>query len=314
MFMPICKTLFFSLMCLFISSLSYAEQLLKLEQAYAISGISNLQPSGLTKCGDELLFVSDKHESTVFKIEITGSQAQAVPFINLQNIPAPPKHDYPVLMDIQRFLTKLVGINIGADWEGISCNQKGQIFLASEYLFSVLKIDTDGATEWVVNDLFNVGYRKGLFQKNNAYIEGITVYNSGLLLVAEREPRGLISISSEGDFHTFVDPHLTTSEQRISLDYAGLAYFNNKIYTLERNLYRVCHRNPSSNEVGQCYSFKHVALSKQWGYDTGIYGLAEGLAIDDKNLWIIVDNNKDTRLLDAGDQRAILMKFKNPLQ
>jgi hypothetical protein len=289
-----------------------AEQSLEIEAVYSLGGVKGLQPSGLALCNDKVVFVSDKHESKIFELIFEkNSIAHVKIWRDLGQLPEPPEQKLGWWLSTKRFLGELFGLSNGADWEGITCNDLGDIFLASEYYFSVLKVDSTGKKEWLVDNLYQKANKAGLFKKDNAYIEGITANGTDLLLAAEREPRGFITIS--GKKTTFyVQPGPLHSSQNLPFDYSGLYRYQDKIVALERNHYRVCEIETTFEPV-MCYSFKKTAKSLEWGYSTGKYGLAEGLAISDDSLWIIVDNNGDSRLNDPEDNQPIIMKFKNPI-
>ena len=119
----------------------------------------------------------------------------------------------------------------------------------------MLKIGPDGIKEWVGNDLYRIGNDAGLFQKHNAYIEGITVNNnSEILLAAEREPRGFISIAADGKVKTVVQPGGVISDEGLPYDFTGLDLVDGNIIALERNHYQVC----EITAVGMVSILQHV--------------------------------------------------------
>jgi hypothetical protein len=295
-----------------ISLQSVADEIpLEFETGYVVDGVPGLQPSGLAVCDGRVVFVSDKHDSEIFQLTFeSDGTAKAELWKAIKEIPEPPKQKYGQWVGVKRFLGELFGLSGGHDWEGIACNQQGDIFLASEYYFSVLKIDRTGHKEWVIDGLYQRGRQAGLFQKNNAYIEGVETQINGLILAAEREPRGLIR--QEGDTESFyVQSGEKLVEDELSYDYTGLDNYNGKMMVLERNHYKVCELSDEYVSVA-CYLFEDIAKSLEWGYNTGKYGLAEGLVIDGGSLWIIVDNNGDARKADPNDTRPTILKFNNP--
>lgn len=286
---------------------------LKLESAYVVNGIDDLQPSGMAYCQGKLLFVSDKHDHEIYELlPDEDGIATARKFMDVNNIPEPPQQSFPFWTNVKRFFAELFGISGGGDWEGLACNDRGDYYLASEYYFSVLKIEADGTKSWIGSDLYNVGYDAGLFQKDNAYFEGISLKGENeIILAAEREPRGFLVISEGGDVKTYVQPGSVISDEGLPLDFTGLDMRGPRLFALERNHYKVCELEADYSEK-ECYSYRKIALSDEWGYSTGKYGLAEGLAINSDSIWIIVDNNGDERRQGTNDSRSTLMKFNNP--
>jgi hypothetical protein len=288
-----------------------SEMPLEFEAGYIVDGVSGLQPSGLAVCDSKVVFVSDKHDSEIFQLTFeSDGKAKVGLWKTITDIPQSPKQKYGWLVSIQRFLGELFGLTGGYDWEGIACNQQGDIFLASEYYFSVLKVDSKGHKTWVIDDLYQRGKQAGLFQKSNAYIEGIVNQENGLVLAAEREPYGFIRHAG-GTESFYVQPGAKHSVDGLPNDYTGLDSYNGKLIALERNHYKVCELSGNYVPV-TCYLFKDVAKSREWGYNAGKYGLAEGLVIEGDSLWIIVDNNGDSRKADSNDKRSTILKFKNP--
>lgn len=241
-------------------------------------------------------------------------------FKTLGTIPEPPEQDFPLTLAMKRKSTQLAGVTGGMDWEGITCNDQGDIFLASEYYFSVLKVAKDGKLQWLGKDIFKSGYEKGLFQVFNAYIEGIVWWNDALVLAAERDPRGMMVLQQENkttkndDFlvkDIYVQPGPTQTEKGISYDYAGLEVFNNTLIALDRNTYQVCQLDAAYQQTA-CASFYDFAKQEKYRYVDDKYGHAEGLAMDEKTIWVILDNNRDARVSDPDNNKSQLFRFKNP--
>jgi hypothetical protein len=114
------------------------EMPLEFETGYVVDGVSGLQPSGLSVCDGKVVFVSDKHDSEIFQLTFeSDGTAKAELWKAIEEIPEPPKQKYDQWVGIKRFLGELFGLSGGHDWEGIACNKQGDIFLASEYYFSV---------------------------------------------------------------------------------------------------------------------------------------------------------------------------------
>ncbi|MCO7226526.1 esterase-like activity of phytase family protein [Pleionea sp. CnH1-48] len=302
------------LLIFFIAPIKATTPELEWISGYAIDGVDNLEPSGLTYCNERWLFVSDKHSRVVFELAIQKDSpaVNTKVYKTLADVPEPPSSDFPFLMQVQRFFAELFGITGGFDWEGISCDQEGNIYLASEYYFSVLKVAQDGTYQWIAKNLYQQGVEKGLFAYNNAYLEGITITDDSLLVVAERQPRAFIQIDSESDSQITVDSKGIKTEQGVNVDFTGLYFRDKKLYTLERNEYQICERKWPELTKERCFSFEKISRSIEWGYDKDIYGLAEGVAMNENQLAIIIDNNGDSRLSNAKDNRPALWLFKNP--
>ena len=275
---------------------------LSLNAGYSLTGIEGLEPSGLDYCDGRLLFVSDKHGNQIFELNIVESQAIASVYLTLPEIPPPtsigPAVSQPPVNYIANYMKYF-------DWEGISCDGQGNIYLASEFYVSILKINKQRKVSWIEQPLYEFGQRNGLFTKHNAYLEGISVQGEKLWLAAEREPRGLLLIN-DGRPEVIVAPEYESKETRMPLDFAGLDIWQGTLYALERNHYQVC----GLADTKVCYSYGHVV--EEWEFLPRIFGTAEGLAIEGGTLWLIFDNNQKPRLANPDNSRPTLLSFTFP--
>ena len=92
-------------------------------------------------------------------------------------------------------------------------------------------------------------------------------------------------------------------------DFADLALFEDKLFTLERMAYRICRRTPDTGEIERCWSFANDALTDARRYNTG-YGNTEALSLDAKGAWVGVDNGSHRRA--DGEKRPIVWRFAAP--
>lgn len=294
---------------------TYQEHALTLLAGYPIvSDETNLQPSGLDVCDGKLLFVSDKHDHAIFELLLEPDIARTKTFLDLRNIPEPPKSSFPVNERLTRKAGELSGYSGGFDWEGLTCDKQGNFYLVSEYFFAVLKVTSDGHSKWVSPSFYNEGRAKGLFEKMNAYGEGITIVEDKIVVAIEREPRGLIQIKDEQIQRIQVESGAVYSEPGLSFDYAGMDVWNNQVYLLERNHLKLCPAvdlgSDSSSSALKCFHYR--STHEQWGFDSPPYGTAEGLAIDGDTIWLIFDNNQKGRLVDPNDRRPVLLSLTFP--
>ena len=211
------------------------------------------------------------------------------------------------------------------DFEGISCDEAGNRFVVSESHAAVLQIPQAGAPSWLKIDpaLVRQARASGMLLHFNALFEGIAVNPQGnqIWLAAERERRGLLTIRkkqsvwdcengcvlmSEGGLEQ-PPPQLNAKAQ--AKDFADLALFEDKLFTLERMAYRICRRTPNTGEIERCWSFANDALTDARRYNTG-YGNTEALSLDAKGAWVGVDNGSHRRA--DGEKRPIVWRFAAP--
>ena len=157
----------------------------------------------------------------------------------------------------------------------------------------------------------------------NALFEGIAINPQGnqIWLAAERERRGLLTIRKKQSVWDCEDgcvimseagpeqppPQLKAKPQ--AKDFADLAVFEGKLFTLERMAYRVCRRTPATGQVERCWSFAADALTAPRRYASA-YGNAEALSVDAQGAWIGVDNGNHVRA--DGEARPVVWRFAAP--
>lgn len=93
-------------------------------------------------------------------------------------------------------------------------------------------------------------------------------------------------------------------------DFADLALFNGKLFTLERNAFQICRRDAATAQVELCWSFADETLTPNRRYAQA-YGLAEALLVDADGVWVGIDNNFGARA--DGEKRPMVYRFSAPV-
>lgn len=273
---------------------------LKLHQALFVEGPDNSQPSGLTLCNGTLLAVSDKHDDTVFKIRIGPDVAYMEPYLTFS---APS----------QGWFQRL-------DFEGITCDSLGNLFLISETRSQILHLTPDGArASWITPNLEPLGREKGLFKVDNAHLEGISlVAPNRFVLCAERQPRGFVEVDlstepAQVSAYTADSSNFTFAGHR-SPDFSGLYVHKNSLYVLERNAFVVVKlvRRADRWVESTGWSYEHIVDQPAYRYADTRYGKAEGLSMDDRYVYLILDNNGIARARNPRDKRPLLLILHRP--
>ncbi|HEX4975878.1 MAG TPA: SdiA-regulated domain-containing protein, partial [Pseudomonadales bacterium] len=204
------------------------------------------------------------------------------------------------------------------DWEAISCDNDGDIWLASEQFIALLKVSQQGDSTWLDTDIYTKGRAAGLFQVNNGFIEGLAWQAPNrLLIAAERQERGIIVAEIKNQTQAEISqvqalPASALAEQTgRSADFSDLWLEADALYTLERNQFAVCRRTLTSYEVERCWSYGAIENSADYIYPENHYGIAEGLARIGKQLFIVVDSNQKKRLK-TGQSDAMLFIYTLP--
>jgi hypothetical protein len=277
---------------------------LKLLSEHPVDGMRGGNLSGLALCGKDLWTVSDRDDDQIYRLDTRADtwQAETVTI----NVPPVPESGLPWGL---RARTTAASVIRGGDldFEGISCDAAGNRYIVSEAHAAVLQVPASGDPEWlkIAPGMVREARASGLLLHFNALFEGLAVNPEGnqIWLAAERERRGLISIKRGQSVWDCDGPCVLLSEagqemqpaqfpgaRAVSKDFADLALFNGKLFTLERNAFQICRRDSVTAKVELCWSYADEALVPNRRYPQN-YGLAEALLIDADGAWIGIDNN-----------------------
>lgn len=276
---------------------------LKLHRALFVDGPERNQPSGLTIWNGTLFAVSDKHDATVFKISWTNDAARMEPYLSF---------DVPKAADSS--------VTPGCDFEGITCDPQGNFYLVSERLCRILRVSTDGKeTAWITPDLRPRCEEQGLFKVENACLEGISMIAPGLfVLCAERQPRGFVEVDTT---QTPLKVSAYQSEETTfdiptgrSPDFSGLFWEDNRLYVVERSVDLICPLTLQHGryEEGPGWSYKHVVTQPEYAYADMKHGMGEGVCLDSQYVYVVFDNNEDSRVSEPHDTRPLLLILQRP--
>ncbi|WP_312935108.1 esterase-like activity of phytase family protein [Pseudomonas sp.] len=296
---------------------------LKLLGEYPIEGMRGGNLSGLAQCRGSLWGVSDRDDDRIYRFDQNSKVWTSEPL--LFTPPPVPESGLPWGLKVRNWAVSWVrGGEL--DYEGITCDKAGNLYLVSEAHAAVLQLPLEGEPDWLKIDpaMLRQARASGMLLHFNAQFEGLAINPAGdrLWLAAERERRGLVVIERQQSVwncgHSCVllseagvdmQPAQMPNPRNRSRDFSDLAWYQGKLFTLERNAYRICRRNSSNGEVERCWSFAEEGLTEARRYDHP-FGLAEALVIDDKGAWIGLDNNNAHRA--DGERRPIVWRFAAP--
>ena len=272
---------------------------LKLIKALPIEYEEQVEPSGLTKLNGTLFTISDDHD-IIFKIHLKEDRAVLEPYIEL---------DLPKTKKVRKY-----------DFEGITVDEDGDFYLASETTFRILKVGANGKDfSWITPSLKSFGRQKGLFKNNKANFEGITyIGKNTFILCAERESRGFIQVNIEkipDEVQVIVNESSAHDwPETQDFDYTGLHYTDHSLYVLERGAGTICEITLQQDRVIEksVWSYAKIENSKELQYKSMKYGRGEGLFIDENIIYVILDNNGDPRKYDSSDKRPLLLIMERP--
>lgn len=296
---------------------------LVLVSEHPVEGMTGGNLSGLAWCGDSLQAVSDRDDHHLYRLDTreTVWQAQAEPL----EVSASPDSGLPwgLRMRTLAFSPLRGGV---LDFEGLSCDALGNRYLLSEAYAAVLQVSPTGGTQWLdlPRGLLRQARASGMLVQYNALFEGIAVDPQGdrLWLAAERERRGLMVVHRNGqrwrcaggcvlfsEGGQLSSPLADEGEPTVARDFTGLAFFEGRLFTLERAAHQVCRRHPGTGEVERCWSFAATAGEPARRH-ASVEGMAEALWIDAEGAWVGLDNNFQPRA--DGESRPVVWRFAAP--
>ncbi|AIR88324.1 esterase-like activity of phytase family protein [Pseudomonas cremoricolorata] len=290
---------------------------------HPIDGMRGGNLSGLAYCRGALWGVSDRDDDRIYRFDQQASvwRAEAVQFTP----PPVPESGLPFGLKVRNWAVSwLRGGEL--DYEGVTCDEAGNLYLVSEAHAAVLQLPPEGEPHWLKIDQAMVRQARasGMLLHFNALFEGVAINPAGdrLWLAAERERRGLVLVQRQQSVWNCGHSCVLLSEAGVEMqpaqmrrprertrDFSDLAYYQGKLFTLERNAYRICRRDSATGVVERCWSFAADALTEPRRYDQP-FGLAEALVIDKSGAWIGLDNNDADRA--DGERRPIVWRFAAP--
>lgn len=285
----------------------------ELLQAWWIDGSEGLDISGLSVCEGELLAVADKVSERVYRLApVAGANSVALePRADFSRPPLP--DDQPI--SVKARAMHFASTPLSMDFEGITCDGR-DIYLLSERHNRIARLNPAGSRgEWLPVRWSESARQRGYLQLFNAESEGLVRIGEDFWVALERDPRGLLKIESGdqvGQRFYPVPPVAGLDFRGRSEDLTGLAYYDGALFTLERNAFAVCRRSLETLEAEWCIQYRGIEEGPEYVYRKTAFGKGEGLAVNDRGIFVVLDNNSVTRVAAPDDSRGLLMLLAFP--
>jgi uncharacterized protein YjiK len=198
------------------------------------------------------------------------------------------------------------------DCEGLARDGRGRIYVSEESERWILRFDPAGKTvERLAIDWKPV--QSWFSADRNASFEGVAVGGDTLYVANEREIGRIITV----DLNTL---KVTGSFQVTPIGlpardvhYSDLSWFDGELWVLCRESRCVLRVDPTRQKVLAQFDYLELETSPANAYSHPYpYGFVEGLAVDARNIWLIVDNNGFPRVADSKDRRPTLWRCERP--
>lgn len=303
-----------------------ADPELQMLSEHPVDGMRGGNLSGLANCGGVLWTVSDRDDNQIYRLDTQARvwKAEAV----LINVPPVPEDSGRTLaMKTQSFFRTLAG-NGALDFEGIACDPAQSLYILSETYSAILGVTPSRPPAWlrITPTMATAAREAGLLAHANALFEGVVISGREIWLAAERQKRGLVKIKQtlstidKSWYCLYVcvvmteeglapQPPQFPGSRWVDKDFSDIALFDNKLFLLDRNAFKICRHETVTGKQERCWSFAADALVPSRLY-TSQHGLTEALLVDAQGAWIGVDNNFATRA--DGEFRPIVWRFAAP--
>lgn len=273
---------------------------LVLIKALPVEGSSRNQPSGMTIHDEKLFAVSDQEDGAIYRVEL--------------------KEDRAVLKPHLKFDLKLSAAVTRYDFEGITCDKKGNFYLLSETACRILQVSEGGSRiSWLSPSLLSFGKKYGFFRTRGAYLEGIALIDEHVFILSvERQPRALFKVALNTDSPEISVVNHSVTELELpkgrDLSFTGLFWEPPHLYAIQRSaqaIVKLSYRKQLWEEE-EVWSYEHIENNSNHHYSDMRFGRAEGLCMDSERIYLILDNNGDSRVVDREDRRPLLFIMQRP--
>ncbi len=275
---------------------------LTLEKALPIESSELLQPSGLTMENGNLYMVSAREDGVIYRLDLKGDQAVMSTAVNIR----PPS-------------TASEGAEKHLVLRAVAADSAGDFYVLSEAACRILQVKKNGQAEWLGPSLLSAGVEKDLFSGENSGADGIARLGPGRFYVgAARQPRGLLRVDLSGEKpqilafkldQTSLTPTVGSKPELLDLTVDS----RKNLYGLMANADAIC--RIKTGEVvaeGECWSYAATSGDAKYQFQGFKSGLGRGLAVDDHDFYVLLDNHGMARVSDSKDRRALLLIFKRP--
>lgn len=250
---------------------------------YEIRGKKNLEPSGIIKSNNNFFIICDSEDNKLFQLDINNDFAQ----VNIYK-------KYKLNKKLKK--KKL-------DFEALSVDSNNDFYILSETTGCILK-DNDNNL-----DIINT-----LSKNSRGNVEGLAITSNNTFVVSYKDnPSGLFFINSDSESFLPLNAKLLHLNSNKKIEISDIFYENENIWCLIKNHKKIVKlEKKSQNDYCPTLILDYADTEDNPLYRYKEYkgiGNAEGLCIDEKYIYIVLDNNCSPRYLDNSNTSPLLMIF-----
>lgn len=200
------------------------------------------------------------------------------------------------------------------DCEGLAIDPQGRLYLCEESQRWILRWDpVRRRVERLDIDWSPVRHFFSSLNPNASF-EGVAVGNQRLYVANERQRGRIIEVDLES--LSVLDSFEVRTHRRLPWDthYSDLSWHDGRLHVLCRESRAVLKVNPVTRAVEAEYDFSGIEMNVDWRYRVRVplVGIMEGLAVDDRHIWLVTDNNHLPRERHPDDRRPTLFRCPRP--
>lgn len=199
------------------------------------------------------------------------------------------------------------------DTEGIAVDEAGRIYICTEGQRWIFRSEADGSGVTRLDIDWTPVKRWFHPSDGNAAWEGIAVGDGKLYLANERSVGRIVVV----DLMTLkvIDDFQVAPAGKAARDihYSDLCWWKGDLWVLCRESRCVLRVNPTTHSVISEFDFAAIELDRNNIYLSALpFGFMEGLLVDDRSIWLAVDNNGLPRRSAPTDFRGLLLRCPRP--
>jgi hypothetical protein len=255
----------------------------------------------LLRPGGELLTLNDRGPN-LYRIQFSSAKSNEADLVRMP--------DWILPAQLAPFATEKIG---RWDCEGLAEDSHRRIYMCEEANRWIVRFDPRAKTLERLNIDWSPAQKYFHKTDHNASFEGIAT-GKGKLYVANERQAGRILVVHLQSGKVIDDFTVRPSRTRArDIHYSDLCWFDNALFALLRENRVVVKIDPKRHTILAEYDFREMERRTEYAYETVFpTSTFEGLAVDADSIWLVTDNNGESRRANKNDRRPTLFRCRRP--